>query len=153
MASYQQQMQENFHRYEQEHGDKPSNLQDVAGWMIRNNLWSMKPADQIKRCASDLADALRNEYKTDRKGRRYRVNHAVRGEQGTFWADLDKAPRRHMEKAFQQRRQQIVGDCVQLSTDVNVYNDKNEEQTPINLVLDFTDDVEEHNLAREESAA
>lgn len=153
MASYQQQLQEHFHTYEKERGHKPANLQDVAGWMIEKGLWQMRPADQVKRCASDLADALRNEYRTDRKGRRYRVNHAVRGEQGTFWADLDKAPRRHMEKAFAQRRQQVVGDCVQLSTDVEVYNDKNKNEEPINLVLDFTNDVEEAKLANSDDVA
>ena len=28
-----------------------------------------------------------------------------------LWADVRTAPKRHMEIAFQQRRQQIVGDC------------------------------------------
>jgi len=153
MASYHQQLQQYFHAYEKEHGYLPTNLQDVAGWMIKKGHWQIREADQVKRCASDLADALRNEYRTDSRGRRYRVNHAVRGQQGTFWADLDKAPRRHMEKAFAQRRQQVVGDCVQLATDVNVYNDKNAEIEPINLVLDFTHDVEEALLAKDGDAA
>lgn len=48
-----------------------------------------------------------------------------------------------MERAFGQRRKQIVGDCVQLRTDVDVYNDKHVGEAPINLVLDFTDDVAE----------
>lgn len=48
-----------------------------------------------------------------------------------------------MEKAFAQRRKQIVGDCLQLKTDVDVYNDKHSEQAPIQVVLDFTTDVEE----------
>lgn len=153
MPSYQQQLQQYFHAYEKEQGFRPSSLQDVAGWMIQKGYWEIRESDQIKRCASDLADALRNEYRTDPLGRRYRVNHAVRGSQGTFWADLDKAPRRHMEKAFAQRRQQIVGDCVQLTTDVYVYNDKNQKEEPINLVLDFTHDVEEVLLTDMDTAA
>ena len=49
-----------------------------------------------------------------------------------------------MEKAFGQRREQIIGDCVQLRTDVEVYNDMNSGKHPaIQLVLDFTDDVAE----------
>ena len=32
-----------------------------------------------------------------------------------------------MEKAFTQRREQIVSDCVQLKTDVDVYNDLNDD--------------------------
>ena len=63
--------------------------------------------------------------------------------QTTFWAMLDYADRDHMERAFYQRREQIVGDCVQLKTDVDVYNDKNSDEPPIQLMLDFTDDVAE----------
>jgi hypothetical protein len=48
-----------------------------------------------------------------------------------------------MERAFAQRRQQIVGDCFQLRTDVDVYNDNHLGGSPIQLVLDFTRDVEE----------
>jgi hypothetical protein len=42
-----------------------------------------------------------------------------------------------MQKAFIQRSEQIVGDCVQISTDVEVYNDINKEQPPIPMIFDF----------------
>ncbi len=55
-----------------------------------------------------------------------------------------------MERAFAQRREQIVGDCHQLKTDVDVYNDmaatKGSEK--IQMVLDFTEDVAEREAAR-----
>ena len=46
-------------------------------------------------------------------------------------------------RSFALRRQQIVGDCVQLKTDVDVYNDKRTPSLPIQIPLDFTLDVEE----------
>jgi hypothetical protein len=46
-------------------------------------------------------------------------------------------------RAFGWRRQQIVGDCHQLKIDVDVYNDQNATVEPIQLVLDFTNDVAE----------
>jgi hypothetical protein len=52
-----------------------------------------------------------------------------------------------MQKAFIQRREQVVGDLVQLATDVEVYNDMNKDVEPIQLVLDFTHDVEERRAA------
>lgn len=143
MSSYYQQLQDHFHKYESEHGHQPAQLADVASWMVQNDLWQIRPTDVVQRCAEDLSRALREEYRTDKKGRRYRVNHAVREKQLTLWAVLDNAPRDHMEKAFAQRRRQIVGDCVQLKTDVDVYNDIQEEKVPIQLVLDFTEDVAE----------
>lgn len=90
-------------------------------------------------------------YATDKQGRRYRVNHAVRvtrrGMQYTMWAMLQTAPRAHMQKAFTQRREQVVGDLVQLATDVEVYNEMHGDAEPIQLILDFTHDVEERRAA------
>jgi hypothetical protein len=60
-----------------------------------------------------------------------------------MWATLETAPRSHMQKAFIQRREQIVDDCVQLDTDVQVYNDLNKAEVPIPMLFDFRDDVEE----------
>ena len=52
-----------------------------------------------------------------------------------------------MERAFGQRREQIIGDCAQLKTDVDVYNDLNRGKVPeFQLVLDFTDDVAERQV-------
>jgi hypothetical protein len=98
--------------------------------------------------AGQMSTALRDEYQIDDKGRRYRVNHAVRvtkgGVQYTFWAVLGFAPHAHMERAFAQRREQIIGDNLQLKTDVDVYNDMNQGKHPaIQLVLDYTDDIAE----------
>ena len=54
-----------------------------------------------------------------------------------------------MQKAFTQRREQIVGDCLQLKTDVDVYNELNLEKVqPIQLILDFQDDVAEREQWR-----
>ena len=141
--NYMQELQKYFHQYERKHPGSTPQTTDVAAWMIRENKWKPRPADLIARCSEDLGQALRQEYRTDRRGRRYRANHAVQGTQGTLWADIDRAPRPHMERAFGQRRKQIVGDCVQLKTDVDVYNDKHQENEPIPLVLNFTDDVAE----------
>jgi hypothetical protein len=57
-----------------------------------------------------------------------------------------------MERAFAQRRQQIVGDCFQLRVDVDVYNDSNPDDAPIQLVLDFTRDIDEMMPPEDEAA-
>jgi hypothetical protein len=58
-----------------------------------------------------------------------------------------------MEIAFQQRRQQILGDCRQLKTDVDSYNDNYNDAEPLQMVFDFTDDLAEDELARIAMAA
>jgi len=67
--------------------------------------------------AADIAKSFREEYRTDKFGRRYRAKHAATRKSGnktlSLWADMDDpcAPHGHFVKSFAQRRQQIVGDC------------------------------------------
>ena len=88
---------------------------------------------------------MREEYYTDDQGRRVRVNHAARlmtGEkQQTFWDDIRSASRTHMHVSLQQRRDQIVGDCKQLKTDMDSYNENENTGEPIQMVFDFTQET------------
>lgn len=150
MPTYNEQLQRVWHLYEKEHGSIPSRLQDALKWGVTNGMLKLPEYDPYDKLADDMARALREEYATDKLGRRYRVNHAVRvnksGVQYTFWAIMGDAPREHMQKAFIQRREQIVGDCVQLATDVEVYNDRNKDQPPIPMLFDFRDDIAERRF-------
>jgi len=106
------------------------------------------PIDILADQADQMAQAVREEYRTDSEGRRYRVNHAVRatksGVQYTFWGVMGYAPHDHMEKASAQRRELIVGENFQLKVDIDVYNEMNAGEHPaIELVLDYRDDVAE----------
>jgi len=90
---------------------------------------------------------MREEYVTDRQGRTVRAKHAARfkreGKQLSLWADTRTASREHMQVAFQQRRNQIVGDCRQLKIDVDSYNENANAGDLIQMVFDFTLDLEE----------
>jgi hypothetical protein len=129
----------------------PTSAREAVEWAVAEGLLQLPSVDLYDVLAGQMAQALRDEYQTDEKGRRYRVNHAVRvskgGVQYTFWAVLGYAPHAHMEKAFTQRREQVISDCLQLKTDVDVYNDLNRDKNPpIQLILDFTDDVAEREI-------
>lgn len=147
MATYREQLQKVWHAFERENGQVPATTREAAQWGVARRMIEMPQVDPFAKLAEDMSAALREEYATDRQGRRYRVNHAVRvtkgGVQYTFWAIMKDAPREHMQKAFIQRREQVVGDCVQLATDVEAYNGMNEGQPPIPMLFDFRDDVEE----------
>lgn len=147
MATYTQQLQKVWHAFEREHGHVPATTREAAQWGVAQRMIETPQVDPFAKLAEDMSAALREEYATDRQGRRYRVNHAVRATKGgvqyTFWAVMKDAPREHMQKAFIQRREQVVGDCVQLATDVEAYNGMNDGQPPIPMLFDFRDDVEE----------
>lgn len=99
------------------------------------------------RLARDFSDAVRQEIRYDEStSLPYRANHAVtesrNGAQLTFWIDIDEAPRRTMHKSLVQRREQMVGDALQLSLDMDHWNDRNKNEEPILLPLDFEFDVQ-----------
>lgn len=153
MSAYADQVKSYLKRYQEEvGGDGMIDPHDVAQWAYQNGLHKPSLKTVIDAIASDIAQVFREEYRTDAAGQRYRAKHAVRSKQGnktlSLWADIDddRAPRAHFVKSFGQRRQQIVGDCFQLKTDVDVYNGKHPEQEQVQLPLDFTYDVEELQL-------
>jgi len=133
--------------YEREHDHAPASAREVVDWAVANRNLELPRIDPRDILASQMSRALREEYATDAKGRRYRVNHAMRimknGVQLTIWGILGYAPHSHMQRAFTQRREQVVGDLVQLHVDVEVYTEMTPHEAPIQLVLDFTDDVAE----------
>lgn len=144
-------LQEAWHAYETKHDHAPTSARQAVEWAVAEGLLSLPKSDPYDVLAESMAQALREEYRTDSEGRRYRVNHAVRisksGVQYTFWATMGFAPHSHMEKAFAQRREQVISDCVQLKTDVDVYNDMNRgTRRRIQLVLDFAEDVAEREI-------
>jgi len=116
----------------------------VAEWAYRNGLHKPSVRTVVDAIATDMpSSSVRTTGQMPRVSR-YRAMHAVRSKRGdktmSLWADMDdeRAPRDHFVRSFAQRRQQIVGDCYQLKTDVDVYNAKDPAQKPIQVPLDFT---------------
>lgn len=123
----------------------PATSHQIAAFAIKNHLWEAQGATLIDLCAEQLARAMREDYIRDPQGRIVRAKHAARiaGEQTVLWADIRTASRGHMVIALQQRRQQIVGDCRQLKSDADSYNENNNPGKPIQMVFDFTNDLAE----------
>jgi hypothetical protein len=152
VATYAQQMQAIFEQYRQEVSTAPADLRDVGAWAIAKGLWKPRPADVHARFAKDMAESLREEMRTDQAGRRYRSKIAAKVTKNGLplfvWADLDDAPRPHVENGVALKRRSIVSDGYQLRIDVDHYNEAHPNEPPIQLVLDITDDVEELLIAR-----
>jgi hypothetical protein len=144
MATRNENLQRLWHQFERETG-APAGTRAVVQWALARGLLDVPRIDPVAVLADEMARALREEYRTDSRGRRYRVNHSVKpgGVQPALWAELESAPRDHMIKSFAQRRRQVVGDCVQLQTDVDAFNAMHRKEEPFQLVLDFSEDVAE----------
>lgn len=150
--SYAKQLQQVVREYRISGQRWPASPKMIAAWAIQNGKWRANPAAEIALCARDVSRAMREEYTTDSRGRRVRLKHPVvehrDGRQTVLWDDIRTAPAAHMRISFQQRRNQIVGDCRQLQVDAASYNDSHIEQPPIQIVFDFTQDLAELDAVR-----
>jgi hypothetical protein len=145
--SYLEQMQRIANEYLAAGHSIAATTHEMAIWAIESKRWEPQRSALINQCADELSRAMREEYFTDAQGRRVRAKHVARrdrdGKQLALWADMRNASRDHMETAFQQRRQQVVGDCHQLKVDVDSYNQNLNPSEPIQMIFDFTDDLAE----------
>lgn len=152
MANYKEQLRGLWRKYREEVSPDPVDLQTVAGWAITQGLWAPQPMDLQRSLANDFAQALREEKRTDKSGREYRANIPARmpakdGLPLFEWADIDEAPRSHVEKSVQQERRSIASDCYALLMKVEHYNEAHTDEEPIQLILNFEDDVQEMKIA------
>lgn len=147
MSDYKKQLQKIVKEYRQSGQEWPASSADIARWDLKNKKYDLRTPTIERIVRRELAQAMREEYITDSKGRRVRAKHPAKikrnGEQITIWDDIRTAPRIHMEMAFTNRRNHIVSECRQAKTDVDSYNDAHPNEIPIQMVLDFTRDVNE----------
>lgn len=152
MASQNEFWQSVVRKYREAGQAWPASARDMAGWAIDNGLWNPQPSAIRAQCAEMISKALREEFFYDKRGRKVRRNHAFKegcgAEQLTLWADIRTAEPKQMRLAFQQRRQQILGDCKQLRNDVDSYNEMRSSDNPIRIVYNFELDLREDELAR-----
>jgi len=147
MLNKKQQMQALIRRYREQTGQQHVDLKEVAKFATSMGWPLPVPKSPLDRLAEQFATAAREETRRDEvTGRPYRANLAVTTWQGkdqmVLWSDIDEAPRHIVHKALFQRREQMVGDALQLTFDAMHWNRVNENQPPIEMPLDLTDDVQ-----------
>ena len=131
-------------------------MHEVAAFAQKKGWPLPPPISGLDRLAKEFSAAAREETRQDEKtGRSYRVYHAFTPDhgQGMLWMDIDEAPRRVMVKSTVMRREQVIGDMVQLYLDLEHWNRKNPKEEPIVLVTDVTEDIAERLAGPGEAVA
>jgi hypothetical protein len=154
-TTYKEALQDIVEKYRESGEAWPADRNTIAAWAYRNGLWEPSRKSAVQQLAQDLGRAMREEYIEDAQGRRVRKLHARRidtlqasGEykQITVWDDIRSAKPEHMHMSFQQRRLMVLGDCHQLKTDVESYNDNFNPAKPVQIHFDFSEDLEEMDM-------
>ncbi len=146
--------------YKDDTGEREVDMHKVAAYALSKG-WPMPvPANPLDMFAKQLSEAAREQIAHDEvTGRPYRVNHALPvamkdGKQLHLWIEIDEAERGPMLKSLVNRREQMVGDGLQLSFDQDHWNRIHEGEEPIDLPMDLTFDIElRKNAPPEEEAA
>ena len=153
MGTFKENMLHIWKQYAAEVSSEPADLHDLADWAMARKLWAPRPVDVKASFAREMADILREQTRTDKDGRQYRafIPAKTRGKDGLplfKWADIDLAPRSHVEKGIQGERRQIAGDCFALAMKRDHYNAMHKDEEPLQVIFNFEDDVEEMKIAR-----
>lgn len=155
VATKHHEMQNLIRYYKDQTGKAEVDMREVAKFAVVKGWPLPAPVSPIDRLAKDFSTAAREEIRHDKvTGKPYRANHAIAVSQGNtqlhLWIDIDEAPRKPMLKSLMMRREQMVGDGLQLSLDADHWNNIHADDEPINIPMDFTDDIEWRKNAPDE---
>jgi hypothetical protein len=156
MATKHKEMQFIIREWKNSTGNTEIDMHKVAEYAVAKGWPIPPPLTGIERLAKEFSQAAREETRQDGKtGQPYRVYHSVKldghGQRG-FWVDIDEAPRKHMVKSAFDRREQVIGDMVQLTLDLDHWNRKNPNEIPITAEVDLRPDVNERLASASGSA-
>ena len=131
----------------------PASPKDIARWAIEQKFWLPKPEAVVNQCAEQISRAMSMEYFIDANGNRVRAKHAVVYPEGphqhVIWDDMRTGEPKHIEVSLKQRRVHILHECKQLKNDVDYFNGYRSPEKPLQMVFDFSLDLEEMELARQ----
>ncbi len=135
----------------------PCTSRQLAAFALEKKLYEPHQGRLLSIVADEFSRAMREQYIKDPQGRSVRAKHVARlvveGEQKRLWDSIDTAEPQFMQAALQQRRHQIVGDCKQLKTDTDSYNENWNSAADIQMSFNFEADLQELELAEAPSTS
>ncbi len=145
--SKKREMQRLIRAYKDETGERQIDMNNVAKWAAGKGWPLPTPKNPLDLLAKQFSEAAREETRRDSAtGMPYRANHSFvtmhGSEQLHLWIDIDEAERGPFLKSAVTRREQMVGDGLQLTLDMMHWNRINPDKEPIDLPMDLTFDIE-----------
>lgn len=134
----------------------PVTAREIAAWLQREKKCQPSIEEAVTVLARHVSEALRTKYLTAPNGQRVRQNHAVQYKETladgskrrlVLWYQMEFAPPNFMYESFQQRRAGVGDELWQLKQDVDYYNTYVNKAAPIQIVFDFTEDMEERGMS------
>jgi hypothetical protein len=146
MAKLSEQLLKIVEDYRNSGGEWPATRDQIAEWAVANERYQLTRGMAVNQCAEKIGRAMGLEHVKDKRGRSIRKYYAApireNGQLVMKWDDLN-AERPFMEVAAANRRNQILGQCWQLKSDMDSYSERRCPEEPIQMDFNFNVDLEE----------
>jgi hypothetical protein len=146
MATFNEQLVKIVEDYRRAGQPWPASAEQLAEWAVARERFQITRGMAVSQCKEKIARAMRLEHVRDKKGRSIRKYYAAgvreNGQLVMKWDDLN-AERPFMEISTANRRNQILGECRQLKSDLDSYNERRCPDNPLQVEFNFTVDLEE----------
>jgi hypothetical protein len=124
----------------------PASKTEIGEWAVANDRYQLTRGMAINQAADKIGRAMGLDHVRDKKGRSIRRYYSARvrenGQLVMKWDDYN-ASRPFMEVSSANRRNQILGECRQLKTDMDSYSERKCPEAPIQVNFNFNIDLEE----------
>ncbi len=131
--------------YRAANNDQPATAREMADWAVAQKMYKLPSYATERKCAEELADAMRQEHMTA-GGRRVRTMHSWPEAQGTLWDHIKTITRDNMQLSLALKRNGIVGEVKQIKTDLDYFNDLHADEPPLQTSFNFEKDLEDAGL-------
>jgi hypothetical protein len=128
---------------------------DAARWAIKEEKWEEPREDMVKKLANLMRRAAREDFFTDDNGEPVRRRHpypykvADEPTQKYLWLKMEEMSPGQFRVSTQVRRRGMVYGAIQNVRDVSYFNFHFNPGEPIEVSVDFTEDVAEHRQSGE----
>lgn len=121
---------------------------DAAQWAIQNGKWDEPPEDRVRKLANLIRRAAREDFFEDENEEPVRRRHPYRvsdePKQKYLWLKMEDMTPGQFKVSTQVRRRGMVAGAIQYVRDVSYYNTHFNPGDPIEVSVDFTQDVADH---------
>lgn len=138
--------------YRAAHDNEPATSREMADWAVENGKYKLPTHATERRCAEELAEAMRMDLMTVEGGRRVRTMHAWPAtSQRTLWDHITTISRPNMQLSVAQKRNGIVGELKQMKVDLDYFNDLHADEPPLQMAFNFEGDLADAGLLKTSS--
>ncbi len=141
--------------FAQVHGVTEVDPNEAARWAIRERKWDEPPDGKVRRLAKIMRRAAREDFFEDENGEPVRNRHPIpyrvvdEPTQKYLWLKMEEMSPGQFRLSAQVRRRGMVAGAIQYVRDVSYFNVHFNPGEPIEVSVDFTDDVAENRQSGE----